>query len=350
MTNTLKFAFLDKEHKDTKFYKVLRPSLTAKTTVFHNIHFREQFNYKLNKWYTNENAKLDHSTSGVGFYAWNDLPAIIRQYNSQLRDILSGHYSLHPVELKEICGEDRGNFRARKIRILPPLSRNDIIQLLVGDETDPEEIISQYKHHKQELNRFAPVVSLLDSIADADARKETLKKNQPLEKKYWKIYKKYKPFFEKLSISGKIFEALRIPHDLEIGKISHHRFSRYDRNEDFETAITKLTQAVSLIHDVARKQITSSKRLSTRLQTKVNTLKKEIIVDNTRVQTLLKTHSKLLTKLPDFDEQAFKNENTRNNSWMLRDVKRDTRRKYQFSLSHVTTGDIIEVPIDIESK
>ena len=348
MTKTQKFKFLDNQHKDTKFYKILQPSLTAKTKIFQNTNYRQIFNYELNKWYTNEEAEVAHGTTGPGFYAWNDLAAICRQYSNTLRDIFSGTYTLHPVELKEICGESYSNFRARKIRILPPLSREALIQTLIGDETDPEEIISQYKHHKQELDRFAPVAALLESITIEEERKESIEKNKPLEKKYWTVYNKYKPFFEKLAISSKIFDSFEIPHDLETTKRSYYRFNTYDRAEEFETAITKLKQSIGLIQDTARRQLTSSKRLNTRLQTKVNALKKEIIADNTRVQTLLKTHYDLLDNLPEFDKKEFEKEHTRNNSWRFRDLRQNTRRKYEFSLSHITTGDEVKIPIDIE--
>lgn len=325
-----KFEFLDDKCKDLTFYKVLMQNL-SNPDIYNNTGWsRKVIDYELHQWFTEEEAPLDRSTQGIGFYSYKSLKGIIRDNSNRLREFITGERTVHPVVVKEVCGIDTSAVRSRMVKILPPLTFDAIIEQLTEWDETTEEMLEKYMHYTSELDRFSAVKMLLEEKAKEKERGSLLESCRPIADEYWAKYNKYKPFFERLEMSKEVFVVFEIPSDYKRTNISFHN---YDSKHDYSHALAKLNVALSFLKDVAYRQARSIQVFIPRMKKRLVGIEEKALKEKEHINGLLETYKDLLSDIPELGEEDGTYTLSRSNK-----LRRIGRKQYDFQLSHVSTG------------
>ena len=320
------FTFLDEKLESQQFFKVLEK---VGEDEYRNTIYNEKFKYELYEDHVIRDAPLDRSTHGKGFYSFIGLEAAINNSRYKLDKIVSGEFTIHSVQPSEICGKSASSVRSRRIVIHAPFTLEEVMRHITGYSMSEEEIIDKYVKHQNELNRFSALKGIIDAKANEVQKEEMVKLNKELIETYWKRYDKFVPIFERTEISHRIFDLLRLPS--KFSDIDEQRsFEDFNKHKDFSKTLDDLDLALAVIKDTLYKESSSIKSFTQRAKRKFDKIIADAQRELNHAEGVMETHKDLLDQINNIDKILY-------NDWSLRKVKSQTRQRYEFSLSHLST-------------
>lgn len=323
------FEFLDEKCEDMTLYKVLRPN-KDKDDIYYNTQYSTVFEYETYTWYTEEKSTLDRSMRGNGFYSFMNLESIIRTHRFNVKEILKGILTIHQVEVKDVCAIGETQIRSRKVRIEDAMSIDEIIEELTHWGETPEKILEKYTEYTKELKRFSSVKKILDAKKELKEKEKVMKSNEPIVGEYWEIYNKFKPFFENLNITERIFHTLRIPHDLT--NTNYVNFDNFNEDTDFTNALSNLKVALAFLKQSVVSQPRSAKLFITRMVKRMEAITEDASNEIDLVEGILERFEPLLSQIPKFNQSEVKD------SYIVGDLLKTKRKHYSFNITRIGIG------------